>query len=149
MLSGIAIDVGAELSADAKLKLAARRESVQVHTTAPAVQTDVRAGIAQAPGGSGKKDGPVGVDHRDAPARRGNELTCQRRESRRDSFNPDPRCADCSFPESSQRCAGGRGRIQTPSSIAQPVKRRTAFVRHLPWRSEAHRPYPNQPVASD
>jgi hypothetical protein len=36
----IAIDVGAELSADAKLKLAARRESVQVHTTAPAVQTE-------------------------------------------------------------------------------------------------------------
>jgi hypothetical protein len=40
MLSGIAIDVGAELSADAKLKLAARRETVQVQTTAPMVQTE-------------------------------------------------------------------------------------------------------------
>ncbi len=38
--SGIAIDVGADLSADAKLKLAARRDTVQVHTTAPTVQTE-------------------------------------------------------------------------------------------------------------
>jgi hypothetical protein len=40
ILSGIAIDVGADLSADAKLKLAARRDTVQVRTTAPIIQTE-------------------------------------------------------------------------------------------------------------
>jgi hypothetical protein len=39
-LSGIAIDVGADLSADAKLKLAARRETVQVRSNAPMLQTE-------------------------------------------------------------------------------------------------------------
>lgn len=39
-LSGIAIDLDADLSADAKLKLAARRDTVQVRTTTPMVQTE-------------------------------------------------------------------------------------------------------------
>jgi hypothetical protein len=40
VLSGIAVNVGADLSADAKLKLAARRETVRIQSTAPIVQTE-------------------------------------------------------------------------------------------------------------